>query len=63
MTEVIEVLIEAAAVVEVQVEPPLAPVEVNLGVAGDRGPPGPPGPPAEIPDPGDLTLIFDNQLF
>lgn len=60
MTEVVEVIIQPSTVIEVEVEAPVAAVEVNLGIAGN---PGPEGPPGAVPDPGDLTLIFDNQLI
>ncbi len=69
MTEVVEVLIEAPAVIEVLADAPVELVEVNLGVKGDiglkgdKGDKGDPGPIADLPDPGDLTLIFENQLI
>jgi hypothetical protein len=33
------------------------------GRPGDQGPAGPTGPSGSAEDPGDLTLLFDNQLI
>lgn len=40
-------------------------VVAKVGVPGRDGPPGPAGPPGDGTDvdPGDLTLLFDNQLI
>ena len=54
-----------------QAPPPAGVVEyvvAKVGVPGRDGPPGPPGqagPPGDGTDvdPGDLTLLFDNQLI
>jgi hypothetical protein len=43
------------------------PIAVVIGPKGDEGDPGPPGPAGQngdgAADPGDLTLIFNNQLI
>lgn len=39
---------------------PEAPPVVTVTSEGVQGPPGPAG---TVPDPGDLTLIFENQLI
>lgn len=39
-------------------------VAAVIGPEGDSGPPGPPGADGDgATDPGDLTLIFNNQLI
>ena len=41
-----------------------APVAAVIGPSGEPGPPGQPGIPGDgAADPGDLTLIFNNQLI
>ena len=51
-----------------QVPPAVGAIEyvvAKVGIPGRDGPPGPSGPPGDgtETDPGDLTLLFDNQLI
>lgn len=44
--------------------PGVGPVAAVVGPEGERGAPGPQGIPGDgATDPGDLTLIFNNQLI
>lgn len=52
---------DTPAPVRVRATPTLAAI---IGPGGERGAPGPQGTPGDgATDPGDLTLIFDNQLI
>ena len=43
---------------------PVGPIVVEGVVSQLPGPPGPQGPPGDVSeDPGDFTLLFDNQLI
>jgi hypothetical protein len=68
--EVLKVRLTAEGQPTIKLNVP-APVKVKVaplgtrglrGLQGIQGPPGPQGP-ATVIDPGDLTLIFDNQLI
>ena len=56
----------SSAIVPAPTAAPL-PVAVIMGPKGDEGERGPPGPAGQdgdgAADPGDLTLIFENQLI
>lgn len=47
-----------------QIEPPVT-IVVETGLQGPQGEQGPKGDPGDVPDfdPGDLTLVFFNQLI
>jgi hypothetical protein len=58
-------LIEADGQPSVTIQIEAAPdiVFEDAGIQGVPGNPGPPGPGLDNFDPGDLTLIFENQLI
>lgn len=63
----IEFLLGVAAIVIAPSPIPTPAVAVVVGPKGDDGERGPPGPAGQdgdgAADPGDLTLIFNNQLI
>lgn len=55
--------VEGEPAVYIQMEPPPELVFELEGIQGEPGSPGPAGADIGGYDPGDLTLIFDNQLI